>query len=58
MGMLSWKQNKVFKEDRVINLFKRCLQVKKDENQEKPFGFINVEVTDVMDSDSFNGAMG
>ena len=56
--MLSWKQNKVFKEDRVINLFKRCLQVKKDENQEKPFGFINVEVTDVMDSDSFNGAMG
>ena len=58
MGMLSWKQNKVFKEDRVINLFKRCLQVKKDENQEKPFVFINVEVTDVMDSDSFNGAMG
>ena len=58
MGMLSWKQNKVFKEDRVINLFKRCLQVKKDENQEKPFGFINVEVTDVMDSDSFNGAIG
>lgn len=57
MGMLSWKQNKVFKEDRVINLFKRCLQVKKDENQEKPFGFTNVEVTDVIDSDSFNGAM-
>ena len=57
MGMLSWKQNKVFKEDRVINLFKRCLQVKKDENQEKPFGFTNVGVTDVIDSDSFNGAM-
>lgn len=58
MGTLSWKQNKVFKEDRVINLLKRCLQVKKDENQEKPFGFSNVDVTDVIDSDSFNGAMG